>query len=81
MFQHNSSQNYYHTPIQINPNPTQFISGLTKQIFSFKHAHSHAQTNHGLQHITDYTVNYHITPRSVSYTNKFTLKYTFVVPS
>ena len=47
----------------------------------FKHAHSHAQTNLGPQHITDYTINYHITPCSVSLQNQFTLKYAFVVPS
>ena len=47
----------------------------------FKHAHSHAQINLGLNHITDYTVNYHITPHSVSLQSQFTIKYTFVVPS
>ena len=34
--------------------------------YNLQHAHSHAQTTFGLHHITDYIVNHHITPHSVS---------------
>ena len=62
IFQNNSSQNY----ITHQSKPIQIPSTCTCTNIIFNMHILHAQTTFGLHHITDYIVNHHITPHSVS---------------